>query len=61
MSEQKPKKRLGPGGSKVSVPRDISGEVKLGWDKNKRTGKPIPSGSTIPSEVKDAAKKVFPS
>jgi len=62
LSEQKPKKRPGSEGRKFSGPRDVSGEVLLGWDKNKRTGtKPIPSGSRIPPEAKDAAKKVFPS
>ena len=58
MSEEKPKRRPGPGGISVGPPKDISGEIALGaLDKVKRTGKPIPSGSLIPPEAKKKAVK----
>ena len=58
LGEEKPKKRPGPGGMKVSEPRDISGKIEYGaLDKVKRSGKPIPSGYTTPEEVKKAVKK----
>jgi len=58
VSEEKSKKRPGPGGMKVGEPRDISGKIEYGaLDKVKRSGKPIPSGYTTPSEVKKAVNK----
>jgi hypothetical protein len=57
VSEEKPKRRPGPGGVSASPPKDISGQVSKGWDKTKRWGKPIPSGHTTPEEVKKAVKK----
>lgn len=56
MSEEKPKKKtVIPGGRKVGEPRSV--EVPLGWDKTRRTGKPVPSGHSTPEEVKKAVKK----
>lgn len=57
MTEEKPKKRRGPGIKVGEFPKDISEQVSKGWDKTKRTGPPIPSGYTTPEEVKKAVKK----
>lgn len=58
VSEEKSKRRPGPGGVSVSPPKDIGSEIVLGaLDKVKRTGKPIPSGSRIPPEAKKKAEK----
>jgi hypothetical protein len=51
MSEEKPKKRTGPGYN-VSEPRDISGEIPLGMPTPK--GKPLPDPN---AEAKKAVKK----
>lgn len=58
VSEEKPKRRRGPGGISVGPPKDISSEIQYGaLDKVKRSGKPISSGYTTPEEVKKAVKK----
>ena len=54
MTEEKPRRRSGPGGISVSPSKDISRQVRLGYSESEP---PPPVPSTIPPEVKKAVRK----